>query len=271
MSAVFVDTHLHLDLPEFDADREAVIDRATSVGVVAFVLIGFNPQRWESTAELMRRHPSMVRAVGLHPNNASEWTDGLVSAIAREAQVVGTVAIGEIGLDYFRDHADPTMQRAAFVAQIRLARELDLPVVIHQREAEDDVLELLAAEGPVRGVMHCFSGDAAFAHACLDLGMYLGIGGVATYKRSDAIREAIRTAPLERLVLETDAPYLAPQRRRGHRNEPALMIDAAETLALLKEVEIGQVAAATTRNAVDLFGPALNSAVGNGKSTILCE
>lgn len=271
MTALFVDTHVHLDLPEFDDDRQAVIDRAIRAGVGAFVLIGFNPERWESTAGLLRQHSNMVRAVGLHPNNADIWAESLLPAIEREAQVTGTVAIGEIGLDYYRDHAEPAIQRAAFMAQVRLARELDLPVVIHQREAEADVLEIIAQEGPVRGVMHCFSGDAAFAQSCLDLGLMLGIGGVATYKRSDAIRDAIRRTPMERLMLETDAPYLAPQSRRGRRNESSLMIDAAETVATVKAVEIAHVAAATTDNAIRLFGDALTAAVEHGKSMTTCE
>lgn len=271
MTAVFVDTHVHLDLPEFDDDRQAVIERAASAGVRAFVLVGFNPERWESTASLLRHHPNMVRAVGLHPNNADVWTDSLLSAIQREAETQGTVAIGEIGLDYHRDHADPANQRAAFTAQVRLARALDLPVVIHQRDAENDVLEIISTEGPVRGVMHCFSGDVAFARSCLSLGLMLGIGGVATYKRSDAVRQAIEHSPIESLILETDAPYLAPQSRRGRRNESALMIEAAETVARLKAVEIAQVAAVTTNNAILLFGEALRAAVEHGKSMALCE
>ncbi len=266
-----VDTHAHLDLPAFDGDRDAVIRRAVDAGIAAVVAIGFSPERWRTTAALAARYPMVVRSVGLHPNHANEWTREMPADIEREASGQGVVAIGEIGLDFYREHVDPADQRLAFTEQVRLARRLDMPIVIHQRSAEDEVLSIVEREGPVRGVMHCFSGDEQFAARCVDLGLYLGVGGVATYRSSEAIRQALSAAPLDRLILETDAPYLAPQGLRGSRNEPAMIVHAAETLAALHAVDLAAVAATTTRNAVALFGPSLATAVARGETMRLCE
>ncbi|HMM40632.1 MAG TPA: TatD family hydrolase [Thermomicrobiales bacterium] len=266
-----VDTHAHVDLPAFDDDRGVVIDRALDAGVGAIVAIGFSPERWTSTAALADAYPMVVRTVGLHPNHATDWSVDLPAMIEHEAEDPRVVAIGEIGLDFYRNHADPDRQRVAFVEQIALAKRLDLPVVIHQRDAEDEVIELLGREGPVRGVMHCFSGDQAFAARCIDLGFYLGVGGVVTYKASGAVRDAVASAPLDRLILETDAPYLAPQGHRGQRNEPALIVHAAGTLAKARGMDVATLAEATTRNAVALFGDALAAAVRNGEARRACE
>jgi TatD DNase family protein len=256
-----VDTHAHLDLPEFDADREAVFERARAAGVRAIVLIGYDPERWRTTERLCASHPWLVRAVGLHPNSASLWSPALHASLRAELDRGDAVAIGEIGLDFFREHAAPELQRAAFAAQLALARERDMPIIIHQRNAEHETLDMLAPFAPVRGVMHCFSGDSAFAERCLALGLSLGVGGVLTYRKSEAVRAAIASAPLERLVLETDAPFLAPQSRRGQRNESALMIEAQQLVAELQQVSPDEVARRTTDNAVDLFGPRLAGAV----------
>lgn len=265
-----VDTHAHLDLPEFDDDRDAAIARALDAGVSAIVAIGFSPERWVSTAALTATHPMLVRSVGLHPTHANEWTDDFAQRIEREASHPDVVAIGEIGLDFYRDHADPASQHAAFAAQLALARQIDLPVVIHQRNAEDAVIDAIERAGPLRGVMHCFSGDEHFASRCLELGFHLGVGGVATYKASDAVRRALAAAPIDRLVLETDAPYLAPQGHRGSRNEPAFITRAAETIAMIRGMSLGAIAEETTRNAVDLFGPALARAIAAGESRRAC-
>lgn len=265
-----VDTHAHLDLADFDGDRGAAIARARDAGISAIVIIGYSPERWASTATLVSEEPMVVRTVGIHPNHAGEWSDSMPARIEREAADARVVGIGEIGLDFYRDHANPAMQRVAFAEQVRLARRLDLPVVIHQRAAEDDVIEILESEGPVRGVMHCFSGDALFAARCLALGLYLGVGGVSTYKSGGDIREALAAAPLDRVILETDSPYLAPQGHRGTRNEPAFIVRAAETLASVREATMAEIAEATTKNAVALFGNALAVAIRNGEELRSC-
>jgi TatD DNase family protein len=254
---MLVDTHLHLDLGQFDHDRSAVVERARAAGVSGFVLIGFEPLRWRTTAELCARYPDMVRAAGVHPNSAATWEADTVDLLAAELGEPGVVALGEIGLDFYRDSADPQTQRTAFAAQLELARALDVPVIIHQRAAEQEVLDTLQRFAPLRGVMHCFTGDADFAGRCVALGLHLGIGGVLTFPRSTAIRDAVRDAPMDRLLLETDAPFIAPQPWRGRRNQPAYVSAVAAELADALDLNVEEVEEHTTRNAVELFGQQL--------------
>jgi len=261
-----IDTHCHIDLPAFDEDREAVLSRALAKGVHAMVVVGHNPERWRTTARLQGQCPFLVRTVGLHPNDASQWTVDVEKALEAELQRGDAVAVGETGLDFFRDSAPPDLQRAAFEAQIGLAKQLDLPIVIHQRAAETEVLEMVRSLGPVRGVLHCFSGDEAFANACLEAGLMLGVGGVATYPKSDAIRAALAVAPLDNIVVETDAPYLAPQSWRGKRNEPAYVVAAAEILATIHDLPVDVVAERTSANAIRLFGDQLVTAQQSGRT-----
>jgi TatD DNase family protein len=211
----------------------------------------------------------MVRAAGVHPNSAGTWEAGTADLLAAELSRPGVVALGEIGLDFYRDSADPDTQRAVFAAQLEIASALDMPVIIHQRDAELEVLELLQRFAPLRGVMHCFTGDAGYARQCLELGLHLGIGGVLTFPRSDAVREAVRSAPLDRLLLETDAPFIAPQPWRGRRNEPAYVAAVATTLADVLALEVPVVAEQTTRNSVELFGQQLaDSLPMNERATV---
>lgn len=234
-----------------------MIDRARSAGVAAIVVIGHSPERWRTSAALCASHPFLARTVGMHPNDAARWSDSILDAIEDEIATEEPIAIGETGLDFFRDSAPEELQREAFASQIRIARRHDLPIVIHQRSAESQVLDMLGRHGPVRGVMHCFGGDKSFAAACVESGLMLGIGGVATYPKSEAVRAAIAATPLDRLILETDAPYLAPQPWRGKRNEPSYVVAAAEVIASVHGTSLEDVAARTTANAVRLFGPRL--------------
>lgn len=256
---MLVDTHLHLDMEQFDADRDTVVEHARQAGVSGFVLVGFEERRWPTTEALCERFPGMVRAAGVHPNSATTWHDGTAEALEAELAKPGVVALGEIGLDFFRDDVAPETQREVFERQLELARRLDVPVIIHQRSAEIEVVETIERCAPLRGVMHCFTGDAAFAERCLALGFYLGLGGVLTFPRSDALRDAIRQAPEDRLLLETDAPFIAPQPWRGQRNEPAYVAAVAEQLAELRGCSVADIAERTTRNALALFGPSLAS------------
>lgn len=249
-----IDTHCHLDLEAFDADRTKVVSRARAAGVRALLVIGFAPERWQTTLALAETIPDVFATVGLHPTEATRYDDALERALTEVARHRRVRAIGEIGLDYYWDTAPRDRQRDAFLRQIRLAKRLGLPFVVHQRDAADDVLDVLREAGPPhRGVMHCFTGDLDYARACIDMGMHLGVGGVVTYRRSDALREALRWAPLERLVLETDAPYLAPAPYRGKRNEPSFLPLVAATLAELRDMPLEQVAHVTTANAERLF------------------
>lgn len=259
-----VDTHCHVDLGQFDEDRHGVIQNALAAAVHAQILIGYNPERWRTTAQMCAEFPFMRRAVGLHPNDAGQWSDELQQALVNEVASTRPIAIGEIGLDFYRSEDNVEQQSRAFIAQVTLAEREKLPIIIHQRSAEHQVLEILEAFGPLRGVMHCFTGDADFARRCVDLGMHLGIGGVLTYPRSDDVRAAVASVPLDRLLLETDAPFLAPQFRRGKRNEPAYLSNIVECLADVRAMSIDAVIAQTTRNAIDLFGPSLADAVRSG-------
>jgi TatD DNase family protein len=266
----FFDSHCHIDLPVFDEDRLAVVLRALDAGVHAQLVIGYNPQRWQTTAMLCGQYPFMLRSAGLHPNDAAIWSDEIRARLVDELRSGEPIAIGETGLDFFRDHANPEMQRQAFRAQLQLAREFDLPVIIHQRAAEGEVLAILREFAPLSGVMHCFSGDSTFARQCLEIGFHLGIGGVVTYPRSTATRDALATIPLERIIMETDAPFLAPQSRRGKRNEPALLVEAADIVADAHGKTRDDVARVSTANAIQLFGDSVGSALAAGQEARLC-
>ncbi|MEX1157918.1 MAG: TatD family hydrolase [Thermomicrobiales bacterium] len=265
-----IDTHSHIDLPVFDEDRGAMLARARSAGVHAIVVIGHNPERWRASAELCGAHSNLVRTVGIHPNDAGSWSPSVSRDLTRELEMGDAIAIGETGLDFYRDSVPPDLQRGAFAAQLSLARLFDLPVVIHQRNAEEDVLTMLRAYGPLRGVMHCFSGDTTFATACVGLGFMLGVGGVATYPKSTNVRAALSETPIDALILETDAPYLAPQGRRGKRNEAAYIVESAQTLADVHGLSVEEIADRTTANAVRLFGGRLKAAVAAGLGAGLC-
>lgn len=250
-----IDTHCHLDFPAFDEDRDAVFERASQAGVVGFILIGIHPESWASTREIACQRRDVWRAAGLHPNSAAElWSDALLAKLRDEASGGEIVAIGETGIDLYRSKESIDIQAEAFRAQLRLAKSLDLPIVIHQRDAEQEVLDILRGEGGAHGVLHCFGSDWQFASACLDLGLHLGIGGVATFKRSDATRQAIAKCPADRLLLETDAPFLAPQRHRGKRNEPAYLREVVEVIAAARGQSQEEVEEFTTSNARALFG-----------------
>lgn len=255
-----IDTHCHIDLPAFDEDREAILARARDAGVHAMIVIGHNRERWRTSAVLSARYPFLLRTAGLHPNDASDWSASTLSYLEVEVESGEPIAVGETGLDFFRDSAPEDLQREAFAAQIALARRHDLPIVIHQRSAEQQVLQMLRDHGPVRGVMHCFSGNAEFAKSCLEAGLMLGVGGVATYPRSEDVRTALAGVALDSIILETDAPYLAPQPWRGKRNEPSYVVAASDVLADIHGVSREEIGARTTANAVRLFGTRLESA-----------
>lgn len=249
-----VDTHCHIDLPTFDEDRSAVIERARAAGVDRMIVIGFAPERWGSALRLAAEEPGVFVTVGLHPTDAGRWSDALENDLRETARNPAVRGIGEIGIDYHWKSASPEEQGWTFARQIALAKDLTLPFVIHQRDAERDVLEVLRVAGPPHaGVMHCFTGDAAYASECLDLGLHLGIGGAVTFRKARALHEVARDAPLDRIVLETDAPYMTPSPHRGQRNEPAHVRLIAERVAELRGVPLEEIAATTTANAERLF------------------
>jgi TatD DNase family protein len=249
-----IDTHCHLDFPAFDEDRDEVVSRARLAGVQGIVLIGIDPHSWRSTEALAAGHAGFWRAAGIHPNSVSEhWNPASQVALENEVQDGGIVAVGETGIDLYRARDNRDEQIEAFRFHLSLAQVNDLPVIIHQRAAEPDVVDVLKAGGAIRGVLHCFGGDWPFAKQCLELGLMLGIGGVATFPRSADVRDAIGRAPADRLLLETDAPYLAPQGKRGKRNEPAYLSAVVSTIAACRSTTADVIERQTTENALRLF------------------
>lgn len=249
-----VDTHAHLDDRAFEKDRPALVARLhqDEIGVVT---VGGDVESSRAAVRLAERHKLIWATVGCHPHGAKWVTPAALRELEDLAKSPRVVAIGEIGLDYYRDLSPRDVQRRAFADQIALARRLDLPVVLHNRESTDDVLAILRNAGTShRGVVHSFLGDRALAASFIRLGLYLGVGGPLTYPANAALRDAVQTAPLDRLVLETDCPYLTPVPHRGKRNEPAYIDLVAAEIARIRNVTIDDVRRATTENAVRLFG-----------------
>jgi TatD DNase family protein len=256
---ILIDTHAHLTDAKFDVDREAVIDRSIEGGIGAVVSIGEDIASSRGAVALAKANPSVFATVGVHPHNASHWggeAEAALRDLLRERQANRIVAVGETGLDYHYDFSPREQQIDALRAQLRLAKEHALPVVLHCREAADDLLGILEQEqdSTLRGVLHCFAEDLTAAQRAIDLGMHLGIGGLVTFKNAVWLRDVVRAVGLERVVVETDAPYMAPVPKRGKRNEPALVAHTARSLAELLGLSEAEVAEITTRNALSLFG-----------------
>lgn len=253
---MIVDTHAHLTFPELREDLEAVLARAREAGVGAIITVGTDPADSRAAVELASGTEGVWATVGVHPHDAAALSEAVLDDLAALAVSPKVVAWGEIGLDYYRDRSPRQDQRRWFRAQVARARELSLPLVIHDREAHADTLEILKAEagGGLRGVFHCFSGDAAFADEVLALGFQLSIPGTVTYPKNEELRRVVARVPLERCLLETDCPFLAPQPRRGKRNEPGLIVHTARTVAEIKGLEVADVARITTRASRELFG-----------------
>lgn len=233
---MLIDTHAHLDDARYDPDREAVIARAREAGVETFVSIGCDLATSKSAVDLADRYPFVYAAVGVHPHEVKHIEDGWYDEFRRLAGHKKVVAYGEIGLDYHYNHSPPKLQRERFREQVGLAKELRLPLVIHTREAQEDTIAILKEEkaGEVGGVFHCFSGDAWLAKDALDLGFYLSFSGVITFPNATMLREIVKTVPLDRILVETDCPYLTPVPHRGKRNEPAFVKLVAEKIAEVK-------------------------------------
>ncbi len=248
-----LDSHAHLDMLK---DAPAALERARRAGVVQIVTIGIDRDSTARAAELAREHEQVFFTVGLHPHDAGQAEEGLWDFFRRLAREQGAVAVGECGLDFYRDRSPRPRQREAFSRQVDLALELGLPLVIHDREAHAEVLGILREQnaGRVGGVVHCFSGDPAFARQVLDLGFYLGITGTITYPKNHTLRQVAAAAPLERLLIETDCPFLSPQPKRGRPNQPAYLEYTVAGLAQAVGRPVEEVARVTTANSRRLFG-----------------
>lgn len=253
---MLIDTHTHLDDKRYDGDREATIERAREAGVDTFITIGCDLATSRAAVELAERYPFVYASVGVHPHEVRHIGDDWYDELRRLAQHPKVVAYGEIGLDYHYNYSPPKLQRERFREQVLLARELKLPVVIHTREAQEDTMAILKEEraGEWGGVFHCFTGDAWLAKDGLDLGFHLSFSGVVTFQNAAMLRDIVRTVPLDRILIETDCPYLAPAPHRGKRNEPAYVRLVAETVANVKSTvspvsgdEVGRVTSANAR------------------------
>jgi TatD DNase family protein len=249
-----VDSHCHLDDSQFDGDRAEAIARARAARVVTMMAIGTGngPPDLEAAIRLAEQHEFIYATVGVHPHDAAKASEETFAHMETLLSHPKVRAVGEIGLDYHYDFSPRDTQRAVFERQLALARQAGLPVVIHTREAWEDTLSILRAAlpqtGPGAGIMHCFTGDAAQAREALDLDFHLAFGGVLTFPKAEAVREAARITPANRLLLETDCPYLAPVPMRGKRNEPAFLVETARRLAEVRGVSLEEIAAQTTEN-----------------------
>jgi len=250
------DTHTHLDAPQFDEDREEVIARCVEGGVTKMVNVGFNRETIPTTMALAEKYDFIYAAVGWHPQDAITMKEGDLEWIASLCQHEKVVAIGEIGLDYYWDTSPKDVQHKVFRQQIGLAREIKMPIVIHNRDAHEDVVRILREEKAheVGGIMHSYSGSWETAKMCLDMGFHLSFGGPITFKNAKQPKEVLAQVPMDRLLIETDSPYLTPHPYRGKRNESAHVRLVAEAAAQIKGVDIEEIARITTRNALDLFG-----------------
>ncbi len=252
---MLVDSHAHLEMPRFADDLEAVLRRACDAGISHIINIGSDEQSSAKSVELATQHELIYAAVGIHPHEARLVSPDTYNHLRKLAANPKVVALGEMGLDYHYMHSPAAIQQEVFKQQLQLANELELPVVIHQREAEADALKILKEHPPAcGGVMHCFSGDEAMLRQCLSLGLYISAAGPITFKKAQGLRQLIARTPAEKLLLETDAPYLAPVPHRGKRNEPAYVKYTAQVVAELKGLSLEDIGRITSLNVRNLFG-----------------
>ena len=250
-----IDTHCHLDDRQFASDLEQVLETSRQANVPRWILIGYDPERWNQVIDLTNQHQGMAHTLGVHPSSAPAWngdTEERLRALLISSNAVG---IGEAGLDFYRDNAPPQVQADAFAGQLQLAVELNLPLVIHMRSAEQEMIAVLTDGRELPTLLfHSFDGSAQLMDVVLELGSYVGIGGLATRQQSTALRTQLARVPVERLVLETDSPYLVPARQKDRRNQPAHIATIAMMMAEHLDISAHALAAQSTANAEHLFG-----------------
>ncbi|MCM8731413.1 TatD family hydrolase [Hephaestia sp. GCM10023244] len=253
---MFVDSHCHLNYKGLAEDQQAVIERARARGVERMLNISTRESEWDAVLATAEREPDVWATVGIHPHEADQHSHIDTAKLVERAQHPRVVGIGESGLDYYYDHSDRARQQASFRAHLAAARETQLPIVVHTRDAEEDTAAILADEmgkGAYPGVIHCFTASGAFADIALDLGFYISISGIVTFKNAKDLQQTAARLPLDRLLIETDSPFLAPVPHRGKTGEPGFVVDTAHFLAALRGESIEELAAATTRNFKTLF------------------
>ena len=261
MNFPLIDTHAHLDMAAFDRDRAEVVSRAGDAGVSTIISVGIDLKSSQKAIALAESYPEVLATVGVHPHDVSQITKANIASLADAAGNSRVVAIGEIGLDFYRDRSPREIQTQAMRWQLELAEQVNLPVVIHCRQAEEEMLPLLrdwtssarGGDAEPRGVIHCFNGDIETAQQYLEMGFYLSLGAYISYPSSRHLHNIIRWLPLDRLMLETDCPFLPPQEHRGKRNEPSYLLSAAEIIGRIKGASLEVIARETTQNARRLF------------------
>lgn len=251
---MFIDTHAHIQMIEFDADREEALARARTAGIELMVTVGYHLEASQRAVEAAQRYSQVYASVGIHPHDARHYDEKTEQALRELAGSPKVVAIGEAGLDFYRDRSPRPAQMDAFRRQIHLAKERGLPLIVHDREAHQETMQILKEEQAEVVVLHCFSGDLAMAEEAWARGYYTSIAGPVTYPKNEALREVVRRARPDRLVLETDCPYLPPQAFRGRRNEPAHLLSTAHEVAGLLRMSLDALGRLTTENARRLFG-----------------
>ncbi|MCL2452096.1 MAG: TatD family hydrolase [Alphaproteobacteria bacterium] len=253
---MLIDTHCHLDFPDFAVEQEQIVARARAMGVARFVTISTHVEKFDAIRTIAERYEDVFCTVGTHPSHANEEREASIARLLDLAGHPKCVGIGEAGLDYHYDKVPHELAHRVFRTHIAAARESGLPLVIHSRDADDDCAAILQDEmgkGTFKALLHCFTGRRVLAETAVDLGLYISFSGALTFKNSQELRDIARDIPLDRLLVETDAPFLAPVPHRGKRNEPAFVADTARMLASVKEVSFDEIAHATTANALALF------------------
>jgi TatD DNase family protein len=253
---MYIDSHAHIEMDRFDADRDAVIQRALDAGIEIIVCVGNGDVARDSHAaalQLADEYSFIYTTVGVHPHEASLLDQALTERLADLSRHEKVIAWGEIGLDYYYDNSPRETQRDAFRKQLRMARERGLPAVIHTRDAEADTLTILEAEWTGSGIIHCFTGSRSFAEQAIEMGFLISFSGVVTFKNTEDLRQTARVLPPDRLLIETDSPFLAPVPYRGRRNEPQYVIETARCIAEVRGVEVEEIARVTSQNFKRLF------------------
>ena len=251
-----IDTHAHLEMPQFDGDRDEVIKRTVESGISLIIDVGSDLSGSRTALELARRYDFIYASVGIHPHEVKEITTDTYKEIRKLITDPKVVAVGEIGLDYYKDYSPRDIQQREFINQIRIAKEFKKPVIVHSRDAREDTLKILKDEkvSEIGGIMHCFSGDEEMAKICMDMGFYISFAGPVTYPNADKLRKVVKSIPTNRLLTETDCPYLAPQQMRGKRNEPAYVRHVAEKVAEVKGLTVEDIERVIRLNVHNLFG-----------------
>lgn len=254
--ANLIDTHAHLEMPQFDGDRDEVIKKAVDSGISLIIDVGSDLSGSRTALELARRYDFIYASAGIHPHEVKGVTIETYKEIRELLSDPKVVAVGEIGLDYYKDYAPRDIQQREFINQIRIAKEFKKPVIVHSRDAREDTLKILKDEkvAEIGGIMHCFSGDEEMANRCMDMGFYISFAGPITYPNADKLRKVVKSIPTNRLLTETDCPYLAPQQMRGKRNEPANVRYVAEKIAALKGLSLEDIERIIELNVYNLFG-----------------